>query len=61
MKKMNYVRPLAEVVELEAQDIITTSDFWQNTDSAEGSGNQIESGYVKFGVDDGKIKVGDFN
>ena len=56
MKKMNYVRPLAEVVELDAQDIIRTSDFWQGTGSAEEEG-KITSGYVQFDTSGDSITI----
>ena len=41
MKKMNYVRPLAEVIELDAQDIIRTSDFSDNTKNTQ-KGNHVK-------------------
>ena len=58
MKKMNYVRPLAEVVELDAQDIIRTSDFWQDTSGASGTGKSTKvKGYINFGTSGDSITI----
>ena len=57
MKKMNYVRPLAEVVELEAQDIITTSGYTFSHDTAGGDGQAIDGYNIQFDTSTGELKV----
>ena len=57
MKKMNYVRPLAEVIELEVQDIITTS-FAQTVDGELNGGKATSSGTTYIKIDGDKLKVG---
>ena len=56
MKKMNYVRPLAEVIELEVQDIITTS-FAQKVDGSLDGGHEAKGNGITYVPIDGKITV----
>ena len=62
MKKMNYVRPLAEVIELDDQDIVTVSpaeafiQFDENRGDANNTYHETSGDYVVPEVgEDGKI------
>lgn len=57
MKKTKYVRPLAEVIELDAQDIITASD--ELTPSLGGEAHYIPAGNISdYTGSDTRVKLG---
>ena len=60
MKKMNYVRPLAEVIELDELDIITASkDPFAHEDGGEIAGNENKASgdYVPVTIDEQTGKI----
>lgn len=60
MKKITYTRPLAEVIELDAADIIRTSYGTTGlSDSGAGTGYRYAEG--EYDATTGKLKIGGIN
>ena len=53
MKRMNYTRPLAEVIELDVKDIITTSEF--STKLSDTEGMALSDDTLETYVNNGRI------